>query len=213
MAGAGGLHNPLYFPVFSALPQVDDYDCAYYSETAQNMLVPSRTWCFVGEIVSDALAGMAVLGHRVEVRDMAGETHSIMFYPEAGHLDMSLLRTGHTIFIRYAHRCFFSDLSSEAIKVEDLNMVHVVPADLDSLLYVSGAFFSESSHCAQCHGDLAAARGLVRQCGECGSCAYCSDQCLAANAPQHATFCFYCRQLRPVFGVDFERWTQYVPFR
>jgi hypothetical protein len=30
------------------------------------------------------------------------------------------LRVGHTVFIRYASRCFFSDLSTEAIKVEDL---------------------------------------------------------------------------------------------
>lgn len=28
------------------------------------MLMPSRTWCFVAEIVSDALSQEAVLGHR-----------------------------------------------------------------------------------------------------------------------------------------------------
>lgn len=81
-----------------------------------------------------------VLGHRVEVRDLTGDTHSVLMYPEAGQLDYSKLRCGNTLFIRYAHRCFFSDLSSEAIKVEDLNMVHIVEASLDSLLYLSGAW-------------------------------------------------------------------------
>lgn len=30
------------------------------------------------------------------------------------------LKVGNTIFVRYATRCYFSDLSTEAIKVEDL---------------------------------------------------------------------------------------------
>ncbi len=30
---------------------------------------------------------------------------------------MQQLRTGHTVFVRYAMRCYFSDLSTEAIKV------------------------------------------------------------------------------------------------
>ena len=43
--------------------------------------------------------------------------HSILFFPTSGSLDMSGLRTGATVFVRYAMRCFFSDLATEAIKV------------------------------------------------------------------------------------------------
>ena len=122
------------------------------------MLQPSRTWCFVGEIVHDQLSQMPVLGHRVEVRDASGAIHSIMFYPTGGSFNFLTVRdgwqllllvlyldwvanppaacvlarhdqacvtcvqlkAGHTIFIRYASRVFFSDLATEAIKVEDL---------------------------------------------------------------------------------------------
>lgn len=84
---------------------------------------------------------------------MTGAVHSIMFYPTAGRLDYSQvgatascacitasngqgpgghvscpdgslqLKVGNTVFIRYATRCFFSDLATEAIKVEDLKLV------------------------------------------------------------------------------------------
>lgn len=56
---------------------------------------------------------------RVEVRDLSGEIHSVLFYPEAGTSRFSFrdLRAGCTLCIRYAQRCFFSDLATEAIKV------------------------------------------------------------------------------------------------
>ena len=56
---------------------------------------------------------------RVEVRDLSGEIHSVLFYPEAGTSRFSFrdLRVGCTLCIRYAQRCFFSDLATEAIKV------------------------------------------------------------------------------------------------
>lgn len=68
----------------------------------QGMILPSRTWCFVAEIVSDALSQEAVLGHRVEVRDLAGDIRSILFYPDesASYFDWRQLKTGSTIFIR-----------------------------------------------------------------------------------------------------------------
>lgn len=53
----------------------------------------------------------------MEVRDVHGEIRSVLFYPESGGLDFSQLRAGHTLFIRYAQRIHFADLSTEAIKV------------------------------------------------------------------------------------------------
>ena len=56
---------------------------------------------------------------RVEVRDLSGDVHSVLFYPDSGtgFFDFSELRNGCTLCIRYAQRCFFSDLATEAIKV------------------------------------------------------------------------------------------------
>lgn len=70
----------------------------------QGMILPSRTWCFIAEIVSDALSQESVLGHRVEVRDLAGDIRSILFYPDqqAPYFDWRQLRTGSTILVRYA---------------------------------------------------------------------------------------------------------------
>ena len=51
--------------------------------------------------------------NRVEVRDIAGETTSVLFGNEAGSLDFRELRVGSTLYVRYAAKCFFSDLSTQ----------------------------------------------------------------------------------------------------
>lgn len=217
-AGAGSagssLHNSIYFPSFEALPMLDETDGGgYYIETPQGMMQPARTWCFVGEIVNDSLSQMAVLGHRVEVRDATGAVKSIMFYPASGWLDFSQLRVGHTVFVRYATRCFFSDLATEAIKVEDLNYVKIIPLSLDILMYISQAFFEQRRLCCTCHQDLSVKGGAVFTCSSCQAATYCSPDCRAANAEPHVTFCRACAELMEVYNVDFERFIQHVPFR
>lgn len=74
-------------------------------------------------------------------------------------------------------------------------------------------FFGSRSHCLHCGQALAGRGSALSKCHACESAVYCSDDCSAANAPQHASFCSYLRQLRCVFDIDFERWTQWVPFR
>jgi len=207
------LHNPALFPLFEDLPLMEEMDSTYYMETPQGMLQPARTWCFVGEIVHDALSHMPVLGHRVEVRDMSGATHSIMFYPTAGGLDFGQLKMGNTIFVRYATRCFFSDLATEAIKVEDLNFVKVIPLNLDSLVYMSQLFFEQGPVCCNCQRDISMQGGAAPRCNSCLTAKYCSQACKEMNMPVHTSFCSICQDLQEVFGVDFDRFIQYVPFR
>lgn len=67
------LDNRAYFPAFCELPSVDGVDMSYFTETPQGMLLPSRTWCFIGEIVNDSLSQMPTFGNRAEVRDVYGE--------------------------------------------------------------------------------------------------------------------------------------------
>jgi len=210
---SASLSNQYYFPVFKDLPTLDEIDANYYTETNQGMLQPSRTWCFVGEIVHDSLSQMPVLGNRVEVRDASGAIHSIMFYPTSGTFNFSLLKAGHTIFVRYASRVFFSDLATEAIKVDDLNFVKAIPLNLDALMYVSQLYFEQGSVCGACFKDISGLGGSAPCCDQCGAARYCSLDCKNAASGAHATFCGVCSELQEVYNIDFERFIQHIPFR
>ena len=179
----------------------------------QGMILPSRTWCFVAEIVSDALSQESVLGHRVEVRDLAGDIRSILFYPDenASYFDWQQLKAGSTIFIRYAQRCFFSDLATEAIKCEDPAFVKVIPASIDTLLWISQSFGSQT--CQACNGSLSNLGGSVTKCESCHVASYCSQQCCISHMPSHRSYCLLCHELSSVLNIDFDRFASYVPFR
>lgn len=208
-----GLGNRVYFPAFHELPSADDIDMNYWSETDQGMLMPSRTWCAVGEIIDDSLSQMPGFGNRVEVRDMYGDVRSVLFYPESGHFDFRLLKTGNTLFLRYAQRCVFSDLMTEAIKVEDLSFVKVIPKHLDLLLYVSGIYFERAGNCSACGQQLLAPGCLPTKCSTCQVASYCSQQCMANHVQHHSPCCSICKQLSDVFNIDYECFTGYIPFR
>ena len=180
-----------FYPAFCELPQADDLDLNYYTETPEGRLMPSRTWCFAAEIVSDALAQIPELGHRVEVRDVFGDVRSVLFFPIQGSLDLGMLRNGHTLFVRYASRCFFSDLATEAIKVEDLDMCCIIPCGLDLLHSMAHAYFGSHGQCLNCSAAVQGGGGgsTDRTCLACGCSGYCSGQCLAAHRGIHASHC------------------------
>lgn len=39
------------------------------------------------------------------------------------------------------------------------------------------------------------------------------NECRAANAPVHSSFCPLCRELGELINIDFERFIEVVPFR
>jgi len=51
--------------------------------------------------------------NRCEVRDITGETASVLFGQDSGLMDFRELRVGATLFVRYACKCYFSDLSTQ----------------------------------------------------------------------------------------------------
>lgn len=57
------------------------------------------------------------------------------------------LKAGHTIFVRYASRCYFSDLATEAIKVEDLNYVSHMPSTCGTCRRLAGSDLRVSHRC------------------------------------------------------------------
>lgn len=205
----GTLDNRLYFPAFFELPEADDPDGNYYAETPYGSLAPKRTWCFFGEIVNDSLSQLPVLGHRVDVRDLVGDIRAVIFFPVGGDFDFNKLRMGSTIFVRYAHRCYFSDLATEAIKIEDLDFVTVIPSTIDSLMTLSNFYFLNRDRCLNC-GTAVGFNPVL--CTGCNAAGYCAAACRDAHQI-HKVHCSLCKEIGHVLSIDFETWTSYVPFR
>lgn len=104
---------------------------------------------------------------------------------------------------------------AEAIRVEDLDMVKIIPFSFDTLLAVSSMFFASHTQdsCMCCHSDLAALGGSAPRCSGCQAAVYCSDACRSEDAPLHSSYCALCDDLRDVLSIDFERFIEYIPFR
>lgn len=205
-----------YYPAFCELPQADDIDMQYFMETPEGKLLPNRTWCFAGEIVSDALAHIPELGYRVEVRDVFGDVRSILFFPTTGNLDLGMLKNGHTVFIRYATRVFFSDLATEAIKVEDLDLCCIIPCSLDILHSMSNAYFSNHGMCLNCSQPMQSAghnSSADRTCRMCACATYCSSKCMTAHQGNHRSHCMIVAMLGHVINIDYDRFVDWVTFR
>lgn len=58
------------------------------------------------------IAQMPDFFHRIEVRDITGQCHSILFSPDQ-QLDYWQLKIGSTVFVRYAAKAYFSDLMTQ----------------------------------------------------------------------------------------------------
>lgn len=149
--------------------------------------------------------------HRVEVRDITGETASILFSPDQGSLDFRQLQTGSTVFVRYATKCYFSDLMTQVLKVENLDFVKVIACGLDMLLCFSQYYYSRQSHCNACGREINSSVGVT--CSQCRAATYCSADCQAQHSAEHKSHCGLCQELGDVLNVDFERFLSPVPFR
>lgn len=156
--------------------------------------------------------------NRCEVRDITGEPASVLFGGDGGAggggggLDFGALRVGATLFVRYACKCYFSDLSTQVLKVEDLSMAKVIAAPLDVLLALSQHYYGGRDRCAGCHSALPAA-GALAWCDGCHAAAYCSEACRGRHAGEHAGHCRLCHELSAVLSIDFDRYVEPVPFR
>jgi hypothetical protein len=240
MASCGGLEDRLHFPSFAELPLADDYsDAAYYVENSHGMMVPIRSWCFFAEIVDDSLSGCAEFFHRVEVRDATGQSCSVLFGDGAaagasgsgggGGFDFASLVAGRTLFVRYATKFYFSDLTTQVLRVEDAGFVKVVDCGIDALLslgqyYLSsgagsgGGAAAPASTCMSCGGAIGAAaqaQAHALRCGGCGAGRFCGEACRDAFLPVHVAerHCEIVRGLEEVLSIDWDRYIEPVKFR
>lgn len=202
--------------MFDELPLMDEYvDPHYYCDVGGGTMLPLKHWCYYAEIIDAALSQMADFFHRIEVRDITGQCHSILFSPDQ-QLDYWNLKRGSTVFVRYASKAYFSDLMTQVIKVEDCSFVMVIPRGMDELVMLSQWYFGARSSCSACRRDLSghsAAGQPVLQCHECEAAQYCSQECQQRHAQEHATHCGLCQEMMQVLNVDMDRFIQPVPFR
>jgi hypothetical protein len=151
--------------------------------------------------------------HRVEVRDITGETTSVLFSADEYSFDYRKLRCGHTVFVRYASKCYFSDLMTQVLKVDDMDFVKVISQPLDTLLCFSSFYYGMPNRCLGCAGDISSSTSGRCSCEHCGAANYCSHPCKQRHMPEHQQHCHICQELGDVVNVDFERYLSPVPFR
>jgi hypothetical protein len=101
---------------------------------------------------------------------------------------------------------------TQVLKVDDMDFVKVIQQPLDLLLTFSSFYYGSATTCLACGGDAANSSSRAA-CQRCEVARYCSPACLQRHQAEHATHCAICRQLAGVLNVDFDRFSECVPFR
>ncbi|KAK3821178.1 MAG: hypothetical protein J3Q66DRAFT_386081 [Benniella sp.] len=199
------LQDPRYFPVFRLLPPDSNILEAMVAISQGAPVNPTYHWCFMGEIVDDTLAKESFLRHRLLVRDREGLELPVLFYLSAGdNLDTSHLKTGHTIFVRYAQHHWFLDLT-EGIRVEKTAFFYAVPYSLSAILETHSAL--TPGVCKSC------GKQASQRCAKCKQTSYCSRECQTSNWSDHRTACRLLTAVASVTTLDYTQLDRYVPFR
>lgn len=105
------------FPAFEKIdPEHGLISSPFYEEDEDR-------WCLLAEIIDVSL----LIRVRLVVRDRDGENFVVAFYPDnrdAGNLDVSKFRVGHTIALAYPRQHMFLD-GTQGVRVEDLSSYRV----------------------------------------------------------------------------------------
>jgi hypothetical protein len=134
--------------------------------------------------------------------------------------EFSDLAAGRTLFVRYASRFFFSDLTTQVLRVEDAGFVKVIDCGIDALLslgqyYLSPPPAGTAGQCMSC-GVLLPGNGgaAALRCSGCGAGRFCGEGCRAAFLPLHVSerHCEIVRDLEEVLSLDWERFVEPVKF-
>ncbi|POS79241.1 hypothetical protein DHEL01_v202364 [Diaporthe helianthi] len=150
--------------------------------------------CFVAEIQHCDGFGR----YRAIVKDREGSECVVAFYPDSyedSGFDFKKLKRGRTLAIIDAAQHGFLD-GTMGVRVEDMNIVKVVPASLKALREVGpeDEEYSVAGSATQwkCHGcDASKPAAQMSRCGRCKVYAYCSKVwvltiCLGSTEPgQH----------------------------
>ncbi|KAF9355113.1 hypothetical protein BGX26_006988 [Mortierella sp. AD094] len=192
-----------YFPTYKKLPHEYAVDLAYY-RIREGIMVPRRHWCFMGEIVDDSFAKSPFLRHRLIVKDREGTELPVSFYLSFfDMMDTTHLKTGNTIFVRYAEKHYFLDMT-EGLRVEDTSFVHVVPLSLSTICDTHRTV--TPNICKKC------GKRTTKRCAKCKQTYYCSRECQTDNWPDHRPSCRILTLVNPVTAMDHVRFTGFTHF-
>ena len=221
--GEDFLQNTFHFPSFRNLPHEDDTADGYWKETSDRVFNPGCAWFFMAEITNDKLSQIPFLRNRVEVRDRAGGTCQISFYPEAGYFDFKTLKTGNTILVTNGQQHDFMD-GSVGLRIEQLRNVVVAPCSMSDLLHLSALYHGKKDlKCWNCDkgaaanslagGASQASAAELKKCAACETARYCSKNCQIKDWKEgHKKVCKSVPIFRRFASVDYTKviWDQYA---
>ena len=187
-------NNPLHFPPFDQL-LCDDVGSLSGSY--------AHTWCFVGEITWDQPDIGEYIRKGAMVTDRDGKCHiPIYYYPKTGRFDYDTLKIGHTFCAMLAQQHHFLDMST-GLRIEDLDLVKVIPCSLDNLFAISTRF----SKCADvsCWGCGETPAAGLKKCVSCGVACYCGKDCQTKDWKEcHKKWCKAIPEFIKLTKVDYE---------
>jgi hypothetical protein len=141
-----GHRHPQHFPSFADLPEYDSPWGPYYIQKCGGMMVKTKHWCFLAEIVDVS----SFFRPRVLVRTDGGEELIVHFHHEASEEPTTFewrdLEKGSTLALMYSYRKRMRDMS-EGIRHEHLDSVFVFRASLEKLLKESDILIRDPPTC------------------------------------------------------------------
>lgn len=184
------LTNPAIFPPFSALTEMDDPSTNYYTGWDTGLLVRSRNWALVAEVVQTA---HDFRRPRFKLRTRDNETVFLHFYEESPPLkgfEVQQVMVGHTFVLLSAEKHKFMDLT-EGVRMEYLETCWAfkgtlaqVSAEGEKLLTAADAVSSSIiPRCFLCDQETS------KKCGKCKRAYFCSRECQTAAWPVHRGLC------------------------
>jgi hypothetical protein len=186
------LLNPVTFPSFEYLTDLNDPSTEYYTGWETGYLHRSREWCFLGEVIEKQHFGRARL--LVKTRRTDDEPVFVSFYPESEPVDgfdVMKVKVGHTLALLNAERKQMMD-GSEGIRMEEMKTCWAFKANLADLTDEANKLLEVAD--AKARGETQSAcfscgKPATNMCGKCKSAAFCSKECQLSYWPKHKGLC------------------------
>ena len=183
------LCNPVTFPSFANLTDLNDPSTKYYTGWDEGLLVRSREWALLGEVTEL----VHFVRHRFVLQTRFGEELVLHFYPESLPMpgfNVRDVQVGYTFALLNAEKKTFMDMT-DGVRLEQLDTCWAFKASLkdvtdeaDKLLAAADAKAEKKP--ASC---FACAKPTTSCCGKCKIARFCSRECQITEWPKHKKLC------------------------
>jgi hypothetical protein len=183
------LCNPVTFPSFAALSDLNDPSTNYFTGWDTGIIVRSREWALIGEVTEL----QHFMRHRFLLQTRFEEKLILAFYPETPPLpdfDVSKVKVGHTFALLNAEKKTFLDLT-EGVRMEYLDTCWAFQASLNEVMEEAERLLNAADNKAQkvpanC---FTCKKPTSSCCAKCGLAYFCSRECQAFAWPKHKRLC------------------------